>query len=153
MHIDLRFTSELNIPPAQVWQWITDVQLLREEMAPWLWMSVPKGLNSLADVQVEPGQVLFTSWLWLFGFLPLGTSRLTLLTMEPGLGFVEQSPMTGMRLWRHERRLEDLPGGTRITDTLRVEALLPAFIVRPFLTLFFRSRHRALRSRAARLSS
>lgn len=151
MPLDLRFSAELNIPSTQAWQWITDVQLLREEMAPWLWMSVPKGLNSLADVQVEPGQALFTSWLWLFGFLPLGTSRLTLLTLEPGRGFVEQSPMSGMRLWRHERRLEVLTGGTRITDTLHVEPLLPAFIVRPFLTLFFRSRHRALRSRAARL--
>lgn len=146
--LTLRFESDLPASREQVWSWITDVQQLRAEMRPWLWMSVPRGVRNLQDVQLQPGQALFTSWLWLFGCLPVGTSRLTLLELRPGDGFVEQSPMTGMRLWRHQRDLQTLANGTRVIDQLTVESLLPAFLVKAFLQLFFASRHRALRRRA-----
>ena len=148
--IQLRFESTLPVTPEIAWGWITEVHSLRQEMRPWLWMSIPLGLRNLQDVQVQPGTPLFTSQLWLFGVLPLGTSKLTLLTLEPGKGFVEQSPMTGMRLWRHERTLQPLDGGTQVVDQLTVDPLLPDFIVRAFLQLFFSSRHRVLRRRAAR---
>lgn len=148
--IHLRFESTLPARPDVVWRWITDVRCLRREMRPWLWMSIARGIRNLQDLQVQPGTPLFTSWLWLFGVLPLGTSRLTLLALEPGRVFVEQSPMTGMRLWRHARSLHLQNDGTRVVDQLTVDPLLPALVVRAFLQLFFTSRHRALRRRAAR---
>ena len=148
--IKLRFESILPTTPEIAWRWITEVRGLREEMRPWLWMSVPRGIHNLQDVQMEPGRPLFTSWLWLFGVLPLGTSRLTLISLTPNQGFVEQSPMTGMRLWRHERSLEPVEGGVRLVDQLSVEPILPAPLVRLFLRLLFNGRHRTLRRRAAR---
>lgn len=148
MPLNLRFESELPASRELVWGWVTDVQQLRAEMRPWLWMSVPRGVRNLQDVAFHPGQALFTSWLWLFGCLPMGTSRLTLLELAPGEGFVEQSPMTGMRLWRHERRLEPCAEGVRVIDQLTVEPWLPAPLVKAFLQLFFASRHRTLRRRA-----
>ncbi|WP_256657233.1 hypothetical protein [Pseudomonas sp. 2FE] len=78
MPLSLRFESTLKASPEQVWRWITDVRCLRAEMRPWLWMSIPRDIRSLEDLDIQPGQPLFTSWLWLFGILPLGTSRLTL---------------------------------------------------------------------------
>jgi ligand-binding SRPBCC domain-containing protein len=146
--ISLRFESTLKSDPSQVWRWITDVRCLRREMRPWLWMSIPFGVRNLEDLDIQPGEPLFTSWLWLFGLLPLGVSKLTLLELTHGVGFIEQSPMTGTRLWRHERRLESADnGGTRVIDQLTVEPLLAAWLVRGFLRLFFASRHRALRAR------
>ncbi|MBC9249631.1 hypothetical protein A9179_05020 [Pseudomonas alcaligenes] len=127
---------------------MTDVQQLRAEMRPWLWMSAPRGVRNLQDVQWLPGEALFSSWLWLFGCLPIGISRLTLLELRTGEGFVEQSPMTGMRLWRHQRDLEATRQGTRVIDRLTVDSWLPQVLVKAFLQLFFASRHRALRRRA-----
>jgi ligand-binding SRPBCC domain-containing protein len=151
MAISLRFESTLKSSPAQVWRWITDVRCLRKEMRPWLWMSIPWGIRNLEDVELKPGQPLFTSWLWLFGLVPIGKSKLTLLEITPGVGFVEQSPMTGTRLWRHERRLEAFgTGGTRVVDQLTVEPLFAGWAVRGFLHIFFASRHRALRARDRR---
>ncbi|WP_241667489.1 hypothetical protein [Pseudomonas rhizoryzae] len=148
MPIELRFESRLAVSPAQAWQWITEVALLREEMRPWLRMSVPAGVRTLADLAFQPGVPLFTSRLWLFGVLPLGTSRLTLSELVLHAGFIEESPMTGMRLWRHERRLEARDAsGTWIIDRLTVEPLFGAPVVRLFLRLFFASRHRVLRRR------
>lgn len=145
--IELRFESRLNAPPNAVWHWITDVRCLRAEMRPWMWMSVPRGMRNLADTDLHTGQVLFTSWLWLFGVLPIGTSRLTLLELEQGVGFVEQSPMTGMHLWRHERQLQACGEGTRLVDRLTVRPLLATALVKRFLQLFFATRHRNLRRR------
>ncbi|WP_043307145.1 hypothetical protein [Pseudomonas sp. ML96] len=146
--IELRFESTLPTTPDTAWRWVTEVRGLRQEMRPWLWMSVPRHIHNLQDVTVEPGRPLFTSWLWLFGVLPLGTSRLTLISLTPTQGFVEQSPMTGMRLWRHARSLEPVAGGVRLVDQLTVDPLLPAPLVRLFLRLLFNSRHRTLRRRA-----
>ncbi|EQM67861.1 hypothetical protein ABS648_24990 [Pseudomonas solani] len=148
MPIELRFESTLAVSPGQAWSWITDVDRLREEMRPWLRMTVPAGIRNLEDLAFQPGEPLFTSHLWLFGCLPLGTSRLTLRELNPGVGFVEESPMTGMRLWRHERRLEVQGNGTRVIDRLTVEPLFGAPLVRLFLRLFFANRHRVLRHRA-----
>jgi len=83
--------------------------------------------------------------------IPLGTSHLTLRELRSGEGFIEESPMTGMRLWRHERTLEPCAQGTRVVDQLTVEPIFAAPVVKGFLRLFFASRHRSLRRRANRL--
>ena len=67
-------------------------------------MPVPRGIRRLTDVDAVPGQPLFFSWILLFCVLPVDWSRLTLLEIDDGRGFVEQSPMGSMRTWRHEPR-------------------------------------------------
>lgn len=146
----LRFESTLPISRDLAWQWITDADALRAEMRPLLKMTVPKGLHSLDGI--TPGRPLFTSWLWLFGLLPLGTSRLTLTQIRPGEGFVEESPMTAMRYWRHERRIESdrkQPQQVRLVDELRVDAYFAPRLLRLFLIAFFTNRHRVLRKRCS----
>lgn len=151
MTLSLRFECILRADADLTWHWITDVRCLRDEMRPLLWMSIPRGITNLEDLLVIPGQPLFTSWLWLLGVIPLGTSRLTLREVRHGEGFIEESPMTGMHLWRHERTLEPCALGTRVVDQLTVKPAFGAPLVKLFLRLFFASRHRALRRRAARL--
>ncbi|MET1078903.1 MAG: hypothetical protein ABWY06_12890 [Pseudomonas sp.] len=146
----LRFESTLPVSRAQAWHWITDPESLLAEMRPLLKMTMPAGQHSLESV--TPGAPLFTSWLWLFGLLPMGTSRLTLTRIDPGQGFVEQSPMTSMRFWRHERRIENErsnPPQVLLVDELTVEPLLASWVTRTFLKVFFTHRHRVLRRRAA----
>ena len=110
MNISLHFESRLQASPEQLWRWITSVDGILREIRPLLSMSVPPGIRSLEDLEVVPRRPLFRSHMRLFGLLPLGTSQLTLLELTPGRGFIEQSPMTGMRLWRHERRILPAPG-------------------------------------------
>lgn len=114
-------------------------------MMPVLAMTSPPGVDSLTDLPLTPGQPLFRSRLLLGGFLPAGTSALTLLSLEPGSGFVEQSPMTGMAQWRHERRLTDAGTGCKVTDTLEFEPKILPDVTAALIRMFFDHRHRRLR--------
>jgi len=74
-------------------------------------MTAPKGVESIQDVDFKLGQPLFRSTLLLFGAIPVDYSRLTVIKMEEGQWFVEESPMGSMKLWRHERYVVNFPGG------------------------------------------
>ena len=128
-----------------VWQSVTSIAGLRQEMMPLLAMTAPAGFKHLTDGAIVPGKPVFRSRLLIGGVLPAGISMLTFSSFDPGSGFVEQSPMTGMRRWQHERRIDDVPGGCRVTDTLSFEPeLLPGLTAR-LVELFFHHRHRRLR--------
>jgi len=142
--VELTFTSDLACPPDQVWSWITSMRGISQELAPILKMTAPQGVTDIADVKVEPGQRLFRSWVLLFGVLPIDRSDLTLLSLEPGKGFLEQSPMLSMRLWRHERQLEASGEGTLLTDRLTFEPRIATFVTRWFIRTVFNHRHRVL---------
>ncbi|WAC24833.1 hypothetical protein [Blastomonas sp. SL216] len=108
-------------------------------------MTAPAGFERLSDGDIQPGKAVFRSRLLIGGVIPAGTSMLTFTSFNPGFGFVEQSPMTGMRRWQHERRIDEVPGGCRVTDTLNFEpSLFPGLTAR-FVALFFHHRHRRLR--------
>ncbi|MCG6120879.1 MAG: hypothetical protein MEP44_09575 [Blastomonas sp.] len=129
----------------EVWRSVTSLAGLRREMMPVLAMTAPPGVANLTDMPIMPGQPLFRSRLLLGGLIPAGTSALTLLSLEPGSGFVEQSPMTGMMQWRHERRLTDAGTGCKVTDTLEFEPSLLPGLTSQLIHLFFSHRHRRLR--------
>ncbi|MFZ5665329.1 MAG: hypothetical protein ACOY7L_08925 [Pseudomonadota bacterium] len=108
-------------------------------------MTAPAGFECLADGNIVPGKPVFRSRLLIGGVLPVGTSMLTFSSFEPGFGFVEQSPMTGMRRWQHERRIDDVPGGCRVTDMLNFQPGLFPGLTAQLVALFFHHRHRRLR--------
>ena len=97
--IRLTFTSTLRVDRAALWEGITAMEGINDEMRPWLSMGAPPGIRGLQDVPLVPGKPLFRSPLKLFGLLPIGHSDLTLLSLTPAQGFVEASAMTGMRCW------------------------------------------------------
>jgi len=89
--ISIRFESTLRAPSERVWEWITSVEGISAEMRPFFRMTTPKQMKSLADIRVQPGARMFRSYVFLFGFLPIDYSDMTLVELTPGVGFVEQS--------------------------------------------------------------
>jgi ligand-binding SRPBCC domain-containing protein len=113
-------------------------------------MTHPADRSSIADGPIVAGEVAFHSWLLVFGVLPFDRHALALDRVEDGRGFVEESTSWVQRRWRHERTLDDAPGGgTMVTDRLVVRPRLGVArpLVGPIVRGLFRHRHRRLRRR------
>ena len=108
-------------------------------------MTAPRGIENIKDIKITPGQALFQSRIYLFWLLPIDHSELTLMEMKEGEGFVEQSPMGSMKLWRHERRIVPTAGGCKVTDRLTFEPQRAATITAWFIRTVFNHRHKVLR--------
>ena len=143
----LTFRSELSASPERVWKWLTSVRGIQAEMSPIMKMTAPNSMAGLDDVAVVPGKRLFRSWVLLFGVLPIDRSDLTLLSIDPGRGFVEESPMLSMKLWRHERSITTKGAGTVLTDQLTFEPRFARTFTTWFIRKVFEHRHRVLRER------
>ncbi len=152
--VDFVVESSLAASPEAVWRWITSIDGITAEMWPYFRMTVPRGIRSLADVTVQPGARLFRSRVLLFGVLPIDYSDLTLLELTPGDGFVEESPMGSMKLWRHERRVRPTADGRGavLTDHLTFEPRWARSVVEWFIRCVFRHRHAVVRRRLGDLS-
>ena len=149
--ISLQFESKLNASRERVWEWITSPDGIRAEMWPIFRMTIPSRVRTLADVEVRPGIPLFRSYILLFGVLPIDYSDLTLIELDQGRGFVEESPMGSMKLWRHERRIVDCPtdpSAVVLTDHLTFQPRWASPLVRWFIRRTFEHRHAVLRERA-----
>ncbi|HME50892.1 MAG TPA: hypothetical protein VKM55_01620 [Candidatus Lokiarchaeia archaeon] len=107
-------------------------------------MTAPRNVNSIDDIDIVPGKRLFRSKIYLFGFLPFGHDDMTLVEFTPGKGFIEQSPMTSMRLWRHQRDISEAEGGTFITDQLTFEPVHAARLIGWFMNRVFQHRHKVI---------
>ncbi len=141
-------TSVVAAPPAEVWRRISTMAGVNAELGPIFRMTYPPHVDTLSPADVVPGERLFRSWVLLFGILPVDYDDLTLVEVRPGVGFQESSPMLSQRRWDHERVLEAVPGGCRVTDRIafepRVAWLAPLY--RVILPAMFRHRHRRLRA-------
>jgi len=147
--ISLQFESKLGAPREWIWDWITSLRGISAELSPLLRMTAPRGVLNITDVEFKPGVRLFRSRVYLFGILPIDRSDLTLLELDPGRGFLEQSPMLSMRLWRHERRILDCPddaSASLLIDRLSFSPRWAPGLVRWFLRRVFLHRHAVLRA-------
>jgi len=145
----LRFSesSIVAASPDIVWARVSTMAGVNAELAPLARMTYPEAMGVLAPAAVPLGRRAFRSWILLFGVLPIEYDDLTLVRIDPGHGFREESPLLSQRLWIHERTIEPAAGGCRITDRLEFEPRL-AFLGPVFLAVFrffFRHRHRRLR--------
>ena len=114
------FRSSLTAPPEAVWDRITTMQGVNDELAPVFRMTHPRGLDRLPD-DAPTGVRLFRSWVLLFGVIPVDYDDLTLVRIEPGKGFLESSQLMTARRWEHERTLEPLAAGTLLSDRIAFE--------------------------------
>lgn len=145
----LQLATRLRATRESLWDWITSVEGIRAEMWPLLRMTVPGTLRGIADAMIAPGQRLFRSRILLFGILPVDYSDLTLLELRPGEGFLEESPMGSMKLWRHERRIianPADPAAVILVDRLTFEPRRAATLVGWFVKRVFEHRHAVLRA-------
>ena len=143
--VELVFRSALSAPPDRVWAWITSAEGISRELWPVMKMTMPRNVTNIADVRIEPGKPLFRSWVLLFGVLPIDRSDLTLLSLERGTGFVEQSPMLSMSLWRHERTITTEGAQTILTDRLTFRPRIVRAVTAWFIRTVFTHRHAVLR--------
>jgi ligand-binding SRPBCC domain-containing protein len=143
--VELVFRSDLSAPVGEVWAWITSVEGISRELWPILKMTVPRHVRKLGDVPLTPGKPLFRSWVLLFGVVPIDRSDLTLLELTDLRGFVEESPLLSMSLWRHERSLEPQGARTILVDRLTFRPRFGTVLTRWFIRRVFTHRHDVLR--------
>lgn len=146
--ISLNFESKLYAPAERVWGWIISVKGISAEMWPFFRMTKPKGIQSLQDLQISPGVRMFRSYVFLFGFLPIDYSDMTLIELKKGQGFIEQSPMGSMRLWRHERHIVPSPEDSRavlLIDDLTFSPRVAKRLIGRFIRRVFIHRHEVIR--------
>jgi ligand-binding SRPBCC domain-containing protein len=112
-------------------------------------MTAPRRLRERGLDAVVVGERLCRSWLLLFGLLPVDYDDITIVRLDRGRGFLEQSTMLTQRRWDHERTIEPRDSACVLTDRIRYEPRvpLPDFILRPLFAAVFRYRHRRLRRR------
>ena len=147
--LSLRFESRLLAPRERIWEWITSIDGISAEMRPLLRMTFPRHIRSLADIEIDPGVPLFRSYLFLFGVLPIDYSDLSLLEFTPGSGFIEQSAMGSMQLWRHARYIAACPpdpAALVLVDELTFQPRMAPPLVAWFVRRFFAHRHKVLRA-------
>jgi ligand-binding SRPBCC domain-containing protein len=144
---ELTTTSRIAAPPRAVWERVITADGIRDEMRPWIRMTLPADIDSLDPETVPLGEPLGRSWLLAFGFIPFDYDEICLVRIEPGRSFLERSRMLSQRVWEHERTITDAPGGCTVTDRVAWEPRgpLPARWAKPVIGWFFRHRHRRLR--------
>jgi hypothetical protein len=149
----LEFESELVAGRASVWARVTTMEGVNAELRPFVRMTHPPALPSLAHVDFAPGEVLLKSWVLLFGIVPCDRHSLALTRVTNGTGFLEDSTSWLQRAWHHERTLADSnDGGCIVVDRLTIEPRISATapLVRMIVGALFTHRHRRLRAWAAR---
>jgi len=147
--ISFRFESKLYASTERVWEWITSIRGISAEMWPFFRMTVPKGIVSLNDVDMKLGVRMFRSYVFLFGVLPIDYSDMTLLELNIGEGFIEQSPMRSMKLWRHERRIVPCPSDSNavlLVDQLTFQPRMAWQLVKWLIHRVFVHRHQVLKA-------
>jgi len=150
--VRLRFESRLAVSPEAVQRVALTMPGVNAELMPLLRMSYPAQYRTL-DVHAAPaGEVVFHSWLLLFGLLPVDRHALAFEAIHEN-GFDERSSSWLQSIWIHRRRIDAVPGGTRVTDELEFEPRLRIAmpLVAAIITRVFRHRHRRLCARYGRL--
>jgi hypothetical protein len=132
-----------------VWAGISSVRGINDEFWPLFRMTAPRRLREQGLAGVVVGERLCRSWVLLLGLLPLDYDDITLVRIDPPHGFLERSTMLSQRVWEHERTLEQLADGCRLTDAVSYQPRLPIppGVLRILYAFVFRHRHRRLRRR------
>lgn len=142
----LEYSSALAVSATTLWAHAVSPAGVNRELAPWLRMTFPSGVEDITDV-VPPGGRVHRCWLLLAGVLPVEYDDLAFEAVQPGAFFQESSSMLSQRSWRHRRSLEPIEGGTRITDSLVFESRMPLLegLAQRLVQSTFSWRHRRLR--------
>ena len=144
---EIAVCSHLGATTAQVWDRVITPEGIRDEMRPYLRMTLPPGVARLDPESIELGKKIGRSWILLFGLLPFDYDDITVVRLDPERGFLERSRMLSQRVWEHERTIEPRDGGgCTITDRVSWQPRfgLPASPLRPVIARFFRHRHKRL---------
>ena len=123
-----------------------NLQRVNAELGPIVKMTAPSAWAGRPILEWTAERQLFSSWILLFGLLPVDRHHFRLQEILPGEGFLEDSSSFTNRHWRHERRVTSIDGGCRVTDRLEFECRVPLLgvLLGPIYHAVFRWRHRRL---------
>lgn len=141
-------SSELPVPAEDVLATLNFAGV-NFELGPWVQMSAPASWAGQGITTWPTDQYLFSSWITLFGFIPIDRHHFQLRGVDPAGGFVECSRSWNNRYWHHARRIQALPRGCRVTDTVHYRSRLPGlgWLLKPVYRAVFAWRHRQLRKK------
>lgn len=146
-------TSRVPASPTEVWARVTSPEGINFELGPWMKMTIPRDLRNGIPNSLEAPASLGRSWILVLGFIPFEFDDIFVAELEPGSRFRERSTMLSMRLWGHDRILDNVEGETRVTDRITFELrrplhYLPAMyaLVGVVVAAMFRHRHRRMRT-------
>jgi ligand-binding SRPBCC domain-containing protein len=140
--------SVVDAPTDEVWRRVVTPEGINDEVRPIMTMSIPRGAQEMTIDEVPLGTPIGRAWLRLFGVLPFDYDYLTIVEVQPGRAFREESTMLSMRLWRHERSVT--PDGAtaivhdRITFQLRAGLRPLTPVLAAGIGALFSHRHRRL---------
>ncbi|MFV8751838.1 hypothetical protein ACNOYE_14935 [Nannocystaceae bacterium ST9] len=150
MSATIHVHSRLAAPIAEVWAHASSMIGINRELMPIVRMTHPRETASLADVDAVPlDQLLFRSWILLFGLIPIDRHMLRLRALDPPHGFHEDSWSWMQRRWQHRRTLAAIDEThTRVDDIVEFEPRFGgAWLLRPIYQRVFEHRHAVLRRR------
>lgn len=139
-------SSRLAASPETLWRHAVSPSGINRELRPLLRMTFPVDATDIVSA-ARSGDRPLRSWLLLGGLVPVEYDDLVLVEVEPGRRFLERSSLWTQREWEHERTLEPVPDGCRLTDRVRFVPRLPGLVglYRPLFQAVFRWRHHNLR--------
>ena len=118
------------------------------ELRPLVRMTAPKQWREQSILQWPTKRPLFKSWVLLFGFFPIDLHSFRLEDADSTTGFREDSSTSTNKIWQHERTVESVSGGCRVTDRVNFENRIPILgtVFKPVYVAVFAHRHRYLRN-------
>jgi hypothetical protein len=146
--VKFEVSSNLKISPDQISELLTMIGV-NTELSPFISMTAPSQWVNRPIFEWPAGQVLFSSWILLFGIIPIDRHTFFFQSIDGNSGFSEESSSFTNKLWHHRRRIDWGGANYRVTDTIEFESRLPV-LTNIFATVYrfiFRHRHKVLRSR------
>lgn len=147
IRMKFEISSSLEISPDELSELLT-MRGVNRELSPLIRMTAPAQWADRPIFEWPSGQALFSSWILLFGIIPIDRHRFFFRSIDRLRGFAEESSSLTNRLWHHRRDFDWHGTTCRVTDTVEFQSRLPvlAYILAPVYRFIFRHRHRVLRS-------
>lgn len=147
-------SSKLEVSPEEIHRILT-MRGVNAELSPLIRMTVPPEWSKRAVIEWPTGRVLFSSWLLLFGAIPVDRHTFFLKSTDPQRGFVEESSSLTNKLWCHRRDIDQCGATCRVTDTVEFKCRLPLleYVLAPVYRFVFSHRHKVLRANYGRSAS
>lgn len=146
--ISFEITSELKGSLNEVWSSVTTLEGVNYELMPWARMSAPKAWLRKPLFEWPMNQFLFTSVIYLFGFIPSDFHKFRLLSINHE-GFQESSTSLLNRFWMHRRTINPSGTGCAIVDRIECENRIwfLEIITGRIYKVVFQNRHNKLRKK------
>ncbi len=140
-------SSSLKISPEQIDGLLT-MKGVNTELSPLIRMTAPSEWSSKPIFEWPTGKVIFSSWILIFGILPIDRHTFFFQSIDRQRGFAEASSSLTNKLWHHRREIARNGESCLVTDTVEFQCRLPvlAYILGPAYRFIFNHRHQVLRS-------